>query len=70
MPTIWAGIDAGKRAHHCVVLDQTGSTLLSTRVDNDETALLALIDAVVDIAAGGQLCWATDLGFTPPAWRN
>ncbi|BDB42106.1 MULTISPECIES: IS110 family transposase [Mycobacterium] len=61
MPTIWAGIDAGKRTHHCVVLDQTGSTLLSTRVDNDETALLALIDVVVGIAAGGQLCWATDL---------
>lgn len=54
MPTIWAGIDAGKRTHHCVVLDQTGSTLLSTRVDNDETALLALIDVVVGIAAGGD----------------
>lgn len=61
MPTIWVGIDAGKRTHHCVVLDQTGSTLLSTRVDNDETALLALIDVVVGIAAGRQACWAIDL---------
>ncbi|VAZ69730.1 hypothetical protein LAUMK40_05893 [Mycobacterium kansasii] len=61
MPTIWAGIDAGKRTHHCVVLDQTGSTLLSTPVDNDETALLALIDSVVGVAAGGQVCWAIDL---------
>jgi transposase len=61
MPTVWAGIDAGKRAHHCVVLDQHGSVLLSTRVDNDENALLELISAVVSIAAGGQVCWATDL---------
>lgn len=61
MPTIWAGIDAGKRTHHCVVLDQNGNTLLSTRVDNDETALLALIKNVVGIAADGQVYWATDL---------
>jgi transposase len=61
MPTIWAGIDAGKRTHHCVVLDQHGSVLLSTRVDNDETALLELIGTVVSVAAGGQVCWATDL---------
>lgn len=61
MPTIWAGIDAGKRTHHCVVLDQHGSVLLSTRVDNDETALLELISAVVAVAGGGQVCWATDL---------
>jgi transposase len=61
MPTVWAGIDAGKRAHHCVVLDQHGSVLLSTRVDNDETALLELISAVVSVAAGGEVCWATDL---------
>ncbi|MGV7990916.1 IS110 family transposase [Mycobacterium kansasii] len=61
MSTVWAGIDAGKRTHHCVVLDQNGNTLLSTRVDNDETALLALIKTVVGIAADGQVCWATDL---------
>jgi transposase len=61
MPTVWAGIDAGKHAHHCVVLDQQGSVLLSRCVDNDETALLELISAVVDVAAGAQVCWATDL---------
>jgi hypothetical protein len=38
MPRIWAGIDAGKRSHHCVVLDEHGDVLLSTKVDNDETA--------------------------------
>jgi transposase len=61
MPTIWAGIDAGKRTHHCVVLDQQGSVLLSTRVDNDEAALLELIDTVGGVGASAQVCWATDL---------
>lgn len=61
MPRIWAGIDAGKRSHHCVVLDEHGDVLLSRKVDNDETALLELIGSVASIAAGGQACWATDL---------
>jgi hypothetical protein len=37
MPALWAGIDSGKRAHHCVVIDQAGTVLLSKRVENDET---------------------------------
>ena len=61
MPTIWAGIDAGKRSHHCVVLDEHGHVLLSRKVDNDETALLELIGPVAGIAAGAGVCWATDL---------
>ncbi|MFI7743752.1 IS110 family transposase [Kocuria rhizosphaericola] len=61
MATVWAGIDAGKRAHHCVVIDQTGTVLLSHRVDNDETALLELIGRVLDLADGDTVCWATDL---------
>lgn len=61
MPRIWAGIDAGKRSHHCVVLDEHGNVVLSTKVDNDETALLELIGTVGGIAAGGQTRWATDL---------
>jgi transposase len=61
MPRIWAGIDAGKRSHHCVVLDEHGGVLLSRKVDNDETALVELIGSVASIAAGGQTCWATDL---------
>src|SRR5699024_1142458 len=43
---VWAGIDTGKRTHHCVVLDAGGHVLLSQRVGNDETALLHLIAAV------------------------
>lgn len=61
MATVWAGIDAGKRAHHCVVIDQTGTVLLSQRVDNDETALLELIPGVLGAADDRTVCWATDL---------
>jgi transposase len=61
MATVWAGIDAGKRAHHCVVIDQAGTVLLSQRVENDETALLELIGGVLYVADGDAVCWATDL---------
>lgn len=59
--SVWAGIDAGKRAHHCVVIDQAGKVLLSQRVDNEETALLELIGGVLDLAEAATVCWATDL---------
>lgn len=58
---IVAGIDAGKRAHHCVEIDQTGTVLLSKRVENDEQAQLELIATTAEIAAGEEVCWATDL---------
>jgi transposase len=65
MTTLWAGIDSGKRAHHCVVIDAGGGVLLSRRVVNDETALLELIAAVLAVAdrvaGGAQVVWATDL---------
>lgn len=61
MPAVWAGIDSGKRTHHCVVIDQTGTVLLSKRVENDEAVLLDLIETVVGIADGDSVCWATDL---------
>ena len=61
MPAFWVGIDSGKRAHHCVVIDQDGTVLLSRRVENDENALLDLMATVAEISAGGEACWATDL---------
>lgn len=61
MPKLWAGIDAGKREHHCIVIDETGKKLLSERVDNDESTLLGLIATVVDLAGGDPVTWATDL---------
>ena len=56
MTAVWAGIDSGKRAHHCVVIDAAGRMLLSRRVVNDESALLELIAAVLALAGGDRWC--------------
>ena len=58
---LWAGVDAGKSDHHCVVINTDGQRLLSQRVVNDETALLGLIAAVQTLADGGEVTWAIDL---------
>lgn len=61
MPTLWARIDAGKRAHHCVVIDRDGTVLVSSKVANDETALLDLIAGVIELGDDVDVCWAIDL---------
>ena len=61
MTAVWAGIDSGKRAHHCAVIDATGRMLLSRRVANEESALLELVTAVLALAGGDPVVWATDL---------
>jgi transposase len=61
MTAVWAGIDSGKRAHHCAVIDTTGRMVLSRRVVNDEAALLELITTVLALAGADQVVWATDL---------
>jgi transposase len=61
MTAVWAGLDSGKRAHHCVVLDAAGRVLLSKRVVNDEAALLELIAGVLALAGEDPVVWATDL---------
>jgi transposase len=61
MTAVWAGIDSGKRAHHCAVIDAAGRTLMSQRVANDESALLELITSVLALAGEDQVVWATDL---------
>jgi transposase len=58
---LWAGIDAGKTHHHCVVIDQDGSRLLSRRLANTEDAILALIADILALAEGREVHWATDL---------
>lgn len=60
MTAVWAGIDSGKRAHHCAVIDAAGRTLMSQRVANDESALLELITSVLALAGADQVVWATD----------
>jgi transposase len=57
--TIWAGVDAGKGHHHCVVIDATGKKLLSRRVTNDEEDLLLLLADV--LALSEELTWGIDL---------
>lgn len=61
MRNLWIGIDAGKTAHHCVVIDSEGQRLLSRRIINDENAIQELIDNVAGLADGGNAVWATDL---------
>lgn len=63
MSGVWAGVDSGKRAHHCVVIDAAGRVLLSRRVSNDAAELLELIGTVIDFTdeSGGEVLWATDL---------
>jgi transposase len=58
---LWAGVDAGKSDHYCVVIDADGKRVLSRRVANDEAALVELISTVVALADGGELTWAIDL---------
>lgn len=36
MSRIWAGLDAGKTHHHCVVIDAEGTKMLSRRVSNPQ----------------------------------
>jgi transposase len=61
MPPIWAGIDAGKDHHHCVVIDEGGDRLWSRKVPNDEAELLGLLATVTELADDGAVCWAIDL---------
>jgi transposase len=58
---VWAGVDAGKGDHYCVVIDPDGQRLLSRRVANDEAALLELITTVTALGEGGEVTWAIDL---------
>lgn len=60
MSRFWAGVDAGKYHHHCVLIDDDGRQLLSRRVPNDEQELLHLIAEVNELCTG-SLSWATDL---------
>ena len=61
MRQLWAGIDAGKGHHHCVVIDEDGTRLLSRRIANQEAEILGLLSDVVALAGTDHVCWATDL---------
>ncbi|MFH7341224.1 IS110 family transposase [Streptomyces sp. KHY 26] len=59
VPEIWAGVDIGKTHHHAVVINVEGERLLSRRIQNDETELLALLGDV--LAISDDVLWAVDL---------
>jgi hypothetical protein len=58
---LWAGIDAGKAHHHCVVIDADGNRLLSRKIPNDEPALLELI---------ALICAGYEKTIQKDSWRS
>ena len=59
---LWAGGDAGKSEHYCVVVDADGKRVFSQRVANDE----ALVGELISVTAqadgdGGEVTRAIDL---------
>ncbi|MFI6688456.1 IS110 family transposase [Streptomyces sp. NPDC050485] len=62
---VWAGVDAGKGHHWAAVVDETGATLWSKRIDNDEAAILTALGEILDLA--DQVHWAVDISGTASA---
>ncbi|AEW93738.1 MULTISPECIES: IS110 family RNA-guided transposase [Streptomycetaceae] len=62
---VWAGIDAGKGHHWAAVVDESGPTVWSKKIDNDETAILAALGEILDLAE--KVHWAVDISGTSSA---
>ncbi|NKY89918.1 IS110 family transposase [Nocardia veterana] len=62
---VWAGVDAGKGHHWAAVVDETGATLWSRKIDNDETAILTAIGEIMSLAE--EVHWAVDISGTASA---
>lgn len=62
---LWACVDAGKGHHWGAVVDETGATLWSKKIDNDESAILTAIGEILDLA--DEVHWAVDISGTTPA---
>lgn len=61
----WAGVDAGKGHHWAAVVDDTGATLWSNKVDNDETAILIALGEILALAE--EVSFAVDICGTASA---
>lgn len=62
---VWVGIDAGKAHHWATAVDDTGTTLWSKKIANDETPIL---DALVEILAlADEVVWGIDIDGTASA---
>lgn len=62
---VWAGIDAGKGHHWVAVVDETGATVWSQKINNDEAAILAALGEILDLA--DEVAWAVDICGTSSA---
>ena len=58
----WAGVDIGKGHHWVCLIDEAGTTLWSSKVVNDETAILEAISEIRSRAA--EVTWAVDVTGT------
>ncbi len=59
----WVGIDVGKIHHWACVVNADGKTLLSVKITNDETEIVALLANAGALAT--QLLWAVDIIGAP-----
>jgi len=59
----WIGIDVGKTHHWACVVDADGRTMLSVKLANDETDIVAFLQRVETLA--DQLVWAFDIIGAP-----
>lgn len=62
---VWVGIDAGKAHHWAVVVDDTGATVWSRKIVNDESAILAALGEIIGLA--DEVSWAVDISGTASA---
>ncbi|WP_369393195.1 IS110 family transposase [Streptomyces sp. CG1] len=62
---VWAGVDAGKGHHWAAVVDETGATLWSKKIENDESAILTALGEILDLA--DKVHWAVDISGTSSA---
>jgi len=62
VPHGWAGVDVGKGHHWVCLIDEAGATVWSSKVVNDEGAILEAIGGVLERA--DQVVWAVDVTGT------
>ena len=61
----WAGIDVGKTHHWACVVNADGKPLLSVKIPNDETEIVAFLATAGALAR--QVVWAVDIIGAPSA---
>ncbi|MGW2182382.1 IS110 family transposase [Streptomyces sp. NPDC001732] len=62
---VWVGADAGKGHHWAAAVDETGTTLWSKKIENDEAVILTALGELLDLA--DEVHWAVDISGTSSA---